>query len=126
MPTEWTKADQLLDRLIALQREEQEAILQRRPSRLPELCAQIEHVVADLDTPVGPGGAPPPPETLRRLQVVHEIAQQNHLLIEHHLRFLHDVVATVMPANRQSPVYNIFGRLPAPCVQAGMLLNART
>jgi hypothetical protein len=126
MPSEWNKADQLLDRLIALQRDEQEAILQRKPSRLPELCQQIEHLVADLEAPQDSAGGQPPPETLRRLHLVHEIAQQNHLLIEHHLRFLHEVVATVLPGDRQSPVYNIFGRLPAPAVQAGSLLNART
>lgn len=132
MAHDWTLADTLLDHLLLLQREEQQAILERHPLQLPEICGRIDSLVRKLDAcgvslaAETPPPARPPETVLGKLRQVRDLAEQNHLLIQNHLRFLQDVFSTVFPERRQNQTYDALGRMAASISQAGMLLDTHS
>jgi hypothetical protein len=127
MTTDWNRIAALLRELEQVQRTEQNAILERRPGELPMLCERIEQLTSAIEAESGgaQSGEPPPPviDLLRSAQAV---AEQNHLLVQNHLRFLQDVFATVFPERRTSQTYDALGRMAASISHAGMILDTRT
>jgi flagellar biosynthesis/type III secretory pathway chaperone len=121
----WVLAETLLQHLVLLERQEQEAILQRKPNELPAICRQIDELADQLASCGTPAGDPPP-AVVCLLAQVRELAGQNHVLVESHLRFLREVFAIVFPDRRKSQTYDALGRMAASISQAGMLVNAHT
>jgi DNA-binding transcriptional ArsR family regulator len=129
METDWNSLKILLEQLKEEQRLEQESILERRPHDLPELCRRIEDLTARIEAltdQVAATNSKPPARVLELIRTVQELGEQNHLLVQNHLRFLNEVFATVFPERRQSQTYDALGRMAACIEQAGLVLDTRS
>jgi hypothetical protein len=125
--------DTLLDQMIALQREEQAAILDRKTDLLPNLCARIDQLGQQIEQQSRSLGlvqvakdAPKrqiPESTRSRLQTMDEVAHQNHLLIEHSLWFLGSIFEEVLGMNREPKLYDPSGIKSRTPQVSGMMLN---
>jgi hypothetical protein len=132
------KFETLLDEIISVQREEQEAILNREVQRLPEfadhvlsLTTQLEKMqweMAPVRDPIK--GAGQDEEYLRKnckekFLLMQELAHQNHLLLENSMKFLARMMTEFVGAQRRQTVYNHAGALGNAFAQSGILVDLK-
>ncbi len=122
---------QLLDQMIELQRKEQEAILDRKTDLLPDLCSRIDVLGGQIEmfprqnlTIEDPAKPPTWAAQIRaKLKLVHDLAAQNHLLLDNSIWFLQNIFEEVLGFARQPKVYSRAGVAPQSIQSVGNLFN---
>ena len=129
--------EEMLDELIGCQREEQECILSRDISRLPQICEKIGALSVRLDrhqlnlrTFLQARPLPAPQEKLRlecvsKFKRMQELARQNHMLLEHSLRFLQQVMGEFLGSRRKQGTYNQLGVFGGSYTGSGLLMELK-
>lgn len=130
--------EETLDALIECQREEQDAILKRNPKILPIITGRMDQNYMKLEgylkavgqlAPRQEGETDPYEQEKQgcreRIAILQELALQNHLLLEHGVKFLRDIFATVLGNGPDNAVYNQLGMMPGGFVESGSLLDVR-
>jgi len=132
-----TQLEEMLDELIGCQRDEQECILARDVARLPMICEKItalsirlERHQLNLKTFIQAKPLPAIQETMRQACVrkfkkMQELAHQNHMLLEHSLRFLQQMMSEFLGQKRQKGTYNHMGMLSGAFAQSGLLMDLK-
>ncbi|MEM9443928.1 MAG: hypothetical protein AAGA18_01125 [Verrucomicrobiota bacterium] len=125
-----------IDELIGCQKEEQESILSRNPNHLPIITSQIDKHYMRLEqllrainqaSPATPEAKDDPYLPQRKacrskMELLQEIALQNHLLLENSLQYLQAIFGEVL-GNNDNIVYNQLGISPSGFAPSGSLLN---
>lgn len=132
------KFETLLDEIIVVQKEEQEAILNRQVQKLPELSGKIADYSAKLskmrfdmaEVRPRPSEVDSTESSLRtvsmqKFQKMQELAHQNHLLLENCLRFLARVMTEFVGAQKRPTVYNQSGTLGNAFAQSGIMVDLK-
>lgn len=126
-----------LDELLGYQQQEQEAIINRHTQELPILNQKMDFLTQRIEglerslEGIWPGFDLPEAyqnlgqTILEKLRQLQEVTLQNHLLLEHSLRFLQDIFDEVVGKQDRAPIYNQFGALPYGLTSSGSFLNTQ-
>lgn len=126
-----------LDELLECQQQEQEAIIHRKTQELPTINQKMDFLtqrVEGLERSLeGVWPSEQIPEDYKslgdavyeKLKELQEVTLQNHVLLEHSLRFLQEIFDEVIGKQDRAPIYNQFGTLPFGLTTSGSFLNTQ-